>query len=107
MSPWLGRPTTKSAAISTNLFKFRYPFAACEILSLDHGTIIEFFFPENTLTIEETTVEEVEVEEEVEIDDEPESTQPSGEPSDLSSAPEAKEASPEKEEEKEAPAEDK
>lgn len=45
----------KKELTSTNLLKFRYPLAACDLLSLDVPNAIDFFLPENPLTIDETT----------------------------------------------------
>ena len=60
----VGPADDKKRSYKYKSFQIRYPFAACEILSLDNSNTIEFFFPDNSLEIEEKIVEEVEVEEE-------------------------------------------
>lgn len=84
----VGPADDKKRSYKYKSFQIRYPFAACEILSLDNSNTIEFFFPDNSLEIEEKIVEEVEVEEEVEIEDDVEETQPSDEPPQSNITPE-------------------
>lgn len=56
----------KNEATSPNLFKFRYPFVACDVLTTENNSPAEFILPEKDLYVEEDELEEVEVEEEVE-----------------------------------------
>ena len=58
---------TTSVLASSNLFKFRFPFVAAEVLTGDNDTVLGFLLPQGNIKIEEDVVEEVEVEEEYEI----------------------------------------
>jgi hypothetical protein len=47
--------------VSTNLFKFRFPFVAAEVLAGDNDRLLDFILHQGKLTIEEEEITEVEV----------------------------------------------
>ena len=56
----LVHPKIKKKAISSKILKyFRFPLTACDILSSDNSSTIDFFFPNGTLYTEENIEEEV------------------------------------------------
>ena len=70
----MGLQKTVAEAISSNLFKFRFPLSASDILSCDNSALAEYFFPDNQLFVDEVSYEEEEVE--VEVDDDSPSESP-------------------------------
>jgi hypothetical protein len=40
-------------AVSTNLFKFRFPFVAAEVLAGDNDRLLDYILHQGKLTIEE------------------------------------------------------
>jgi hypothetical protein len=56
----VGPPEDKKRSYKYKSFQiFRYPLAACDLLSIDSSIAIELFFPEKPLTVDEKVTEDV------------------------------------------------
>lgn len=65
----VGPPEDKKRGYKYKSFQiFRYPLAACDLLSIDNNIAIDFFFPDRPLTVDEKLTEDVEVDVEIEVE---------------------------------------
>jgi hypothetical protein len=65
----VGPPEDKKRGYKYKSFQiFRYPLAACDLLSIDNNIAIDFFFPDRPLTVDEKVTEDVEVDVEIEVE---------------------------------------